>query len=95
MRIINTATSNPEDFSKFDNDQIYNGLDVIITRQVWNAIEPQFNSNEHPEFRQTYEFSKALQGPVLEMNARGICIDNIRKAQVIDEFYDKPRPETP
>ena len=79
----------PIDLSAFENDMVYNGLDCCITREVWDAIEPQFNSNQHPEFRSTYEFSKALQGPVLEMNARGVRIDSARKAQVIDEFHDQ------
>lgn len=79
----------PTDLSAFENDMVYNGLDCCITREVWDAIEPQFNSNEHPEFKSVYEFSKALQGPVLEMNARGVRIDAARKTQVIDEFHDQ------
>src|ERR1700727_3505379 len=89
MRVINTSTSNPDEFSKFDNDQIYNGLACLITRQVWDAMSPELGSNKHPEFRATYEFSKALQGPVLEMNARGVRIASAKKAQVIDEFHDQ------
>ena len=89
MKIINTGTMTPTDLSSFDREMVYNGLDCCITREVWNAIEPQFNSNAHPEFRSTYNLSKALQGPVLEMNARGIRIDTVRKGEVIDEFHDQ------
>jgi DNA polymerase-1 len=89
MKIINTTKMEPSELSAFENDMVYNGLDCCITREVWDAIEPQFASNEHPEFRSVYEFSKALQGPVLEMNARGVRIDAARKAQVIDEFHDQ------
>ncbi len=37
----------------------------------------------------TYNFSRALQGPALEMRLRGVAVDHVRKAEVIDEFYDK------
>jgi DNA polymerase-1 len=87
MKIINTSSMSPANLSAFENDMVYNGLDCCITLEVWNAIKPQFSL--YQEFKQTYEFSKALQGPVLEMNARGICIAASRKAQVIDDFYDQ------
>jgi DNA polymerase-1 len=89
MKIINTSSMSPTDLSAFENDMVYNGLDCCITREVWDAMSPELGSNKHPEFRTTYEFSKALQGPVLEMNARGVCIDAARKTQVIDEFHDQ------
>ena len=34
----------------------------------------------------TYAFSKALQGPTLEMRCRGVLVDQARKAEVIDEY---------
>jgi len=37
----------------------------------------------------TYAFSKALQGPALEMSLRGVRVDRVRLGEVIDEFYDK------
>jgi DNA polymerase-1 len=37
----------------------------------------------------TYAFSKALQAPAMEMALRGVRVDQHRKAEVIDEFYDK------
>jgi DNA polymerase I-like protein with 3'-5' exonuclease and polymerase domains len=89
MKIIHTESMSPTNLSAFENDMVYNGLDCCITREVWDAMSPELGSNKHPEFRATYEFSKALQGPVLEMNARGVRIDAARKTQVIDEFYDQ------
>lgn len=82
-RIINTSTSSPEDFNKWEFHQVYNGLDVCITREVFDATHPQLG----PETSATYDFSRALQGPVLEMNLRGVLVDQVRKAEVIEEFY--------
>ena len=89
MKIIRTEEMSPTDLSAFENDQVYNGLDCCITREVWDAMSPSLASNSSPEFRSTYEFSKSLQGPVLEMNARGVRIDVARKAEVIDEFFEQ------
>lgn len=36
----------------------------------------------------TYNFSRALQGPALEMRLRGVLIDQQRKAEVIDQYFD-------
>lgn len=57
---------------------VYNGLDCCVTLEVFEAIEPQLDNTS----RATYEFSKALQGPILEMNMRGVLIDpdEVRKS---------------
>lgn len=87
MKIIQTSSMNPKDLTAFESEMAYNGLDCCITREVFDAIE--IPSQASPHEKATYEFSKSLQGPVLEMNARGIRIDNARKMEVIDEYYDK------
>lgn len=87
MKIIHTAQTDPTTFSEFENDQIYNGLDCCITREVYDAIK--FNDTDNPHETATYAFSKALQGPVLEMNARGIRIDHARKVEVLDEYHEQ------
>ena len=74
---------NPEELSPWERDQVYNGLDVCVTRDCLDAMLPQLD--EHTE--KTYEFSKALQGPTLEMRVRGVLVDQARKAEVIDEYY--------
>src|SRR3954466_15567867 len=85
-RIINTATSQPTDFTtQWEKDQVYNGLDCCITREVFDQINPQLG----PETSATYAFSKALQGPAMEMGLRGCLVDQHRKNEVIDDFYDK------
>lgn len=88
MKIIETGNIEPTSLTGFEREMVYNGLDVCVTREVWDAIK--FSENEHTsnEYK-TYQFSKALQGPVLEMNARGIRIDLARKVQVIDEYHEQ------
>lgn len=83
MKIIDTATYRPEDFPQWERDQVYNGLDCVITREVLDAIHPQLDKHTNP----TYDFSKSLQGPVLEMGCRGVLIDQARKAEVIEDFH--------
>jgi DNA polymerase-1 len=84
-RIINTATSKPTDFNQWEAHQVYNGLDCCITTECFEGMHPQLG----PETAKTYAFSRALQGPALEMSLRGILVDQHRKAEVIDEFYEK------
>lgn len=85
-RIINTETVTPEDITtQWERDQVYNGLDVCITREVWNACYPQLDEVTS----RTYSFSRSLQGPALEMRLRGIRVDHARKAEVLDELHDR------
>lgn len=85
-RIIHTDKIQPEEVvNQWERDQIYNGLDVCVTKEVWDTIHPQLDVVTQA----TYDFSRALQGPVLEMNLRGVLVDQQRKNEVIDEFYDK------
>lgn len=84
-RIIRTNEVSPDAVPLWDMEQIYNGVDVLATRQCLDGMLGQLG----PETQATYDFSRALQGPVLEMSLRGILVDQHRKAQVIDEFYDQ------
>jgi DNA polymerase I-like protein with 3'-5' exonuclease and polymerase domains len=85
-RIINTAITMPDELpDQWTLDQCYNGTDVLATRMALDAMLPQMD--QHTEA--TYEFSKALQSPALEMSLRGVLVDRHRLAEVIDDFYDK------
>lgn len=64
---------------------LYNGLDCCVTLEVLNAIKPQLDNITTA----TYEFSKSLQGPVLEMNMHGVLVDEERRWQVVQEYRDK------
>ncbi len=86
MRIIQTDLYSPTDLkNQWERDQVYNGLDVCVTAEVLEALLPQLD----PWTSATYDFSRSLQGPALEMRLRGIRIDKARKAEVIDEYYEK------
>lgn len=85
MKIIRTHEMDPELLSAFEREQCYNGLDCCITHDVFAETFPQLDNNTAA----TYRFSKSLQGPVLEMRCRGVLIDQARKGEVIDEFYDQ------
>jgi DNA polymerase I-like protein with 3'-5' exonuclease and polymerase domains len=82
-RIINTAdlleTSALDHNAK---EWIYNGLDCCVTLEIRDNLKAQLDDTT----RRTYEFSKALQGPVLEMGMRGILVDNDQRQKVLKSF---------
>lgn len=84
-RILNTAHLSPSDrLPQNVNDWVYNGLDCCVTLEVLQAIKPQLDNLT----RSTYEFSKALQGPVLEMTMRGLLVDKRRQKQVLAQYRE-------
>lgn len=64
---------------------VYNGLDCCITSEVLDALLPQLDNHTTA----TYAFSKALQAPALEMRLRGVLVDQARKAEVIDLYFNQ------
>jgi DNA polymerase-1 len=86
VRIIKTHEVDPKDIkTQWERDQIYNGLDCCVTAEVLDELLPQLdNQTTH-----TYAFSRSLQGPALEMRLRGVLVDKARRAEVIDEFFEK------
>lgn len=85
MKIIKTSQRDPSEFDSSEREWVYNGLDCCITFEVLDAILPQLD--EHTQG--TYDFSRALQGPVLEMRLRGVLVDETRRAAAIDDLYDQ------
>lgn len=85
-RIIKTHETLPTDLkTQWERDQVYNGKDCCITLEIYELINEQLDN----QTRATYEFSKDLQGPVLEMRLRGVKIDQRRRAEMIDVLYDQ------
>lgn len=83
--IINTANLN---LAAHDSDEqywLYNGFDCCVTEEVLRALLSQADDTA----LHTYEFSKALQAPVLEMNMRGLRVDKRRKMRVIIDIKQK------
>jgi len=84
MRIIQTDQLKPEDLKNdSERDWVYNGLDCCVTYEVFEKLIQQLDNTT----TQTYAFSKALQGPVLEMRLRGVLIDQAKKADVIESYF--------
>lgn len=84
-KIIDTATLN---FAAHDSDEtywLYNGLDCVVTADVLQSLMSQVDNTA----LRTYEFSKSLQAPVLEMNLRGLRVNKKRKLQVIADIVQK------
>ncbi len=85
MKIIDTSTTLPTSLTPFEREQVYNGLDCCVTAEVLDALLPQLD----PATSATYAFSRALQGPALEMRLRGVLVDQARKAEVIELFFEQ------
>lgn len=80
MRIIQTGDlAETTSLTTNERDWIYNGLDCCVTLEVLNQIEPQLDNITGG----TYNFSRALQAPILEMTMRGVLIDQARRAEVL------------
>ena len=85
MRKISTRTINPERLSHNDALWVYNGLDTCITYEVLDALIPQLSTTTAA----TYRFSRDLQGPILEMNTRGLRVDLWRRDEVLADYRTK------
>jgi DNA polymerase I len=85
MKIIDTSTTIPTNLTTWEREQCYNGLDCCVTAEVLDVLLPQLDN----QTRSTYEFSKSLQGPTLEMRLRGVRIDMRRRDQVVEEFTEQ------
>ncbi len=83
MRVVDTSQITPT-YPSGETEKlwVYNGLDTAVTFEVFDAIEAQLDNQS----RTIYEFSKALQAPVLEMNMRGILVDQTRRSEVLESY---------
>lgn len=82
MKIIKTHEIAPEDLDSQERDWIYNGYDACVTAEVLEVLLPQLDNCT----TSTYQFSRSLQAPVLEMRLRGIRVDKARKDYVIEQY---------
>jgi DNA polymerase-1 len=83
MRIIQTqdlSADAPLDYS--DQLYVYNGLDCCITYEILEKLLPQLRH----ETQATYDFSRSLQGVILEMNTRGLRIDEDRRQSLLRQY---------
>src|SRR6516225_418525 len=85
MKIIDTSQLEPQSLFGPEREWVYNGLDCCVTAEVLDVLLPQLS----PQTKRTYEFSKSLQGPVLDMGRRGVLIDAKRKEELLQEYWEK------
>ncbi len=83
MKIIHTDEIQPADLHGDGGLWIYNGLDCCVTTEVLDALLPQLT----PTTAATYQFSRDLQGPILEMNMRGMLVDQFRRDEVLTSYH--------
>jgi len=83
MKVFQTADIT-EDLprSKTEREWIYNGLDNCVTLEVLGNLLPQLDNLSS----NTYAFSRDLQGPVLDVNMRGIRIDFQARDQAVAKY---------
>lgn len=84
-KIIDTSQLDQLQLSPDENHWVYNGLDNCLTLEIFNELSATIDETA----RRTYEFSLALQAPVLEMNMRGVLINQNRRRDVIRDFERK------
>jgi len=84
-KIIHTDRLKPIDLKPQEREWVYNGLDCLITAELLEVLKPQLDSHTS----RTYDFSRRLQGPVLEMRLRGVLVDRARKGHVLDKYHDE------
>jgi len=84
-RLINTADLTPAVLSSLpqhDLDCVYNGLDCCVTLEVLEVLLADIDETA----QHTYDFSRSLQGPILDMTMRGIRVDFQKRDSVLKEF---------
>jgi DNA polymerase I len=64
--------------SQFQNDQVYNGLDCLVTYEIWENLEQKFSNHAT---RPVYSFERALQAPYLDIMLRGFNVDQAARYQ--------------
>jgi DNA polymerase I-like protein with 3'-5' exonuclease and polymerase domains len=76
---FDTGTYGDQSLTSNEREWIYNGFDAAVTLEVRDALLPQLDSVA----RHTYDFSRALQGPIMEMTLRGLLVDQNRRGAVL------------
>lgn len=79
-------TDQPHPNSAAVSEQVYNGLDSCVTLEVLEALLPQLNEVTGG----VYDFERSLQAPILEMQCRGVRVDQEKRREVFS-FYDAQR----
>jgi DNA polymerase I-like protein with 3'-5' exonuclease and polymerase domains len=89
MPWIDTSELTPESLrsgkiTKFENDQIYCGLDSAVGFEILDELNRTFN-----RIPAIYNFERAMQAPYLEIMQRGFRVDEINRRAAIAELDEK------
>jgi len=61
---------------------VYNALDVCVTYEIRDHLKPQLDNTTSG----TYDLSKSLQGPVLDMSMRGLLVDEANRQETLAKY---------
>lgn len=85
MKVFQTADITPNfPSSSTEREWVYNGLDNCVTLEVLGQLLPQLDNLSSS----TYAFSREMQGPVLDINMRGILVDLVARDRAIREYKE-------
>jgi DNA polymerase-1 len=84
VKVFDTSKLDSYQLGETDRLHVYNGFDCCITKQVLDVIKPQLDNVTSS----TYEFSKSLQAPVLEMDLRGMLVNQV-EATLLDKEFEQ------
>lgn len=82
-RLIHTEDITPRSLDQNDAHWAYNGLDCCLTLEVFGAMPFE------PYAERAYRFERAMQGPVMEMQLRGLPVDMKLRQQLQMECMSK------
>ncbi len=82
MKIIETDKITPGSLNSLDEYHTYCGLDSCLTHEILGKTKPQLDETT----TRVYNFSRALQAPILEIMLRGIETDRYQVGRLIGIF---------
>lgn len=85
MRLLYTDEMDVKTLSAQDKLFLYNGLDCLICREVYDQLVLQLDETTLA----TYNFMLALRGPIMEMQLRGCLVDKEERNKKITELESK------
>ena len=81
MRILESATLNVPSLSYSQQYWAYNGLDCMITMEVFQAL-----SHSIKEVPFAYNMTRAMQAPAFTLMKRGVKVDMARRGEVLNSL---------
>ncbi len=76
---FSTGSYGNERLSANDREWIYNGFDAAVTHEVRDVLVKYLD----PVVQKTYDFSRTLQAPIMEMSLRGMLVDQNQRVKML------------